>query len=75
MMWPKWHPIETLPKTGQALVTTDDLSEPGGYGEIELVVCPMLEDGRILNQNSGNYTRAGVWRWWMPVPPKETEPI
>jgi hypothetical protein len=65
-----WRPIETLPPSGQALVTDDELpfDEGPGYGTIELVVCPMLADGRILNQNSGNYTRAGVWKWWYPVP-------
>ncbi len=70
-----WRPIETLPKTGQALVCTDEAFDGDGYDEIELVVCPMLADGRILNQNSGNYTRPGVWKWWMPVPPKETETV
>jgi hypothetical protein len=68
---PMWRPIETLPKTRcQALVTTDDMDDGEGYGEIELVCCPMLPDGRIMNQNSGNYTRPGVWKWWMPAPPK-----
>lgn len=65
-----WKPIETLPSTGQALVTDDELPFEDGltYGSIELVSCPMLSDGRILNQNSGNYTRAGTWKWWHPVP-------
>jgi hypothetical protein len=70
-----WQPIETLPRSGQALVTDDDLpNEPlgDGYGSIELVVCPMLSDGRILNQNSGNYNRPGTWKWWAPVPSRET---
>jgi hypothetical protein len=72
-MWPCWQPIATLPKSGQVLVTTDDMDEEGGYGEIELCVCPMLEDGRLLNQNSGNYTRPNTWKWWMPAPPKRSE--
>lgn len=73
-----WRPIASLPKAGQVLVTSDDL--PGDaargdnmYGDIELVICPMHSDGRILNQNSGNYTRAGVWKWWMPAPPRDFE--
>ena len=73
MSWPRWRPIATLPKEGQVLVTADDLNEEGGYGEIELVVCPMLEDGRILNQNSGNYTLPNTWRWWIPIPPKDSQ--
>lgn len=70
-----WRPIETLPRSGQVLVTDDDLpTEPGdGYGCIDLAVCPMLADGRLLSQNSGNYTRAGIWKWWMPVPPRDFE--
>lgn len=70
-----WRSIETLPATGQALVTDDEMPfdrEPG-YGTIELVVCPMLADGRVLNQNSGNYSRAGVWKWWHPVPSKNCQ--
>lgn len=65
-----WRPISTLPPSGQVLVTDDDLPhDPGpSYGTIELAVCPMLPDGRLLNQNSGNYTRAGTWKWWHPVP-------
>ncbi len=74
-----WRPIETLPSSGQVLVTDDDMTgddlTPGEwYGTIGLVVCPMLADGRILNQNSGNYSRAGTWKWWAPVPPRATEP-
>lgn len=70
-----WRPIETLPATGQALVTDDELpfDRDPRYGTIELVVCPMLADGRVLNQNSGNYTRAGVWKWWHPVPSKNCQ--
>lgn len=66
-----WRPIETLPRDGQALVTDDDPEDcaDGRYACIELVNCPMLADGQILNQNSGNYTRAGTWKWWRPVPP------
>lgn len=66
----EWHPISTLPQSGQALVTDDDPDEclDGRYGTIELINCPMLTDGRTLNQNSGNYTRAGVWKWWRPAP-------
>jgi len=63
-----WQPIETAPKTGQFLVTDDDLPENGGYSCIELVNAPFLKDGRILNQNSGNYSRPGVWKFWAPVP-------
>lgn len=65
-----WQPISTLPRHGQVLVTDDDPDDGGddGYGTIELVVCPMLEDGRLLNQNSGNYSRAGTWKWWRPIP-------
>lgn len=66
-----WKLIDTLPISGQVLVTDDDPEDDTpGYGTIELAVCPILSDGRILNQNSGNYTRAGVWKWWRPVPPK-----
>lgn len=71
-----WLPIETAPTTGQFLVTTDDVDkDEGGYGEIELVCAPFLKDGRILNQNSGNYTRPNVWRWWHPAPPRRVAPI
>lgn len=71
-----WRPISTLPKSGQALVTSDDPSDDdvsgnGGYGDIELVICPMLADGRILNQNTGNYSRAGSWKWWTPAPERK----
>jgi hypothetical protein len=67
----EWQPIATLPSEGQALATDDDPVEclDGRYGTIELIVCPMLADGRTLNQNSGNYTSAGAWKWWRPVPP------
>lgn len=68
-----WRPISTLPRSGQVLVTDDDLESPDGYGTIELVVCPMLEDGRLLNQNSGNYSRPGTWKWWHPVPACDIE--
>ena len=64
----EWQPISTLPPTGQALVTDDDPNDGDGYGCIELVNCPMLPDGRIMNQNSANYTRPGTWKWWRPVP-------
>lgn len=64
----EWQPIESLPTTGQALVTDDDPDDGDGYGCIELVNCPMLPDGRVMNQNSGNYSRAGTWKWWRPVP-------
>lgn len=67
----EWQPISTLPRSGQALVTDDDPDDGDSYGTIELVVCPMLADGRILNQNSANYTSPGVWRWWRPVPPRK----
>jgi hypothetical protein len=69
-----WRPIETLPQTGQVLVTDDELPSDTGpnYVTIELAVCPMLPDGRLLNQNSGNYTRAGTWKWWTPTPSRET---
>lgn len=68
-----WRPISTLPTTRQqVLVTTDESFEDGddSYSEIELVCCPMGANGQIMNQNSGNYSRAGVWKWWMPVPAK-----
>lgn len=71
----EWQPIETLPTTRcQVLVTDDDPDDHGSnwpelqYGTIELVNCPMLADGRIMNQNSANYSRAGTWKWWRPVP-------
>lgn len=66
----EWQPITTLPLQGQALVTDDDPSDcvDGRYATIELVNCPMLADGRILNQNSGNYTQPHVWKWWRPTP-------
>lgn len=65
----EWQPISSLPRSGQALVTDDDPGDGSeGYGTIGLVVCPMLEDGRLLNQNSGNYSRPGTWTWWRPVP-------
>lgn len=70
----EWQPIETLPDSGQALVTDDDPTERGSrwpgykYSTIELINCPMLSDGRVLNANSGNYSRAGAWKWWRPVP-------
>jgi len=67
----EWQPISTLPRSGQALVTDDDPDDGDSYGTIELVVCPMLADGRILNQNSANYTSPGVWKWWRPVPPRK----
>lgn len=60
-----WKPIETLPKNGQALVTDDDPGEVGsGYATIELITCPTFD----------NDTRAGVWKWWHPVPAKDFEP-
>jgi hypothetical protein len=70
-----WRPIETLPPTGQALVTDDELPLEDGpfYGSIELVNCPMLPDGRLLNQNSANYSRAGTWKWWHPVPERNVK--
>lgn len=69
----EWQPIKTLPKSGQVLVTDDDPNDPedGRYGCIELVNCPMLDDGRILNQNSANYSRPGTWKWWRPVPSRK----
>jgi hypothetical protein len=70
-----WRPIATLPSSGQALVTDDELPFEGpDYGTIELVNCPMLPDGRLLCQNSANYTRPGVWKWWLPVPSRKTRP-
>ena len=67
----EWQPIATLPPSGQVLVTDDDLDDGDpGYGTIELCNCPMLKDGKLLNQNSGNYNRAGTWKWWRQVPPR-----
>ncbi len=66
----EWQPIETLPPTGQVLVTDDDPDDGDSYGTIELCRCPMLPDGRLLNQNSGNFSRPHVWKWWRPTPPR-----
>lgn len=64
----EWQPIETAPREHcQFLVTQHEAGDPWAC-EIELVCGPFLEDGRILNQNSGNYTRAGHWTHWMPLP-------
>lgn len=65
----EWQSIETAPKTKtQFLVTSWQPGDPWAC-EIELVNGPFLADGRILNQNSGNYTNPGVWTYWMPLPP------
>ena len=63
-----WQPIETAPTEGQFLVTDWVPGDPWAC-TIELVNAPFLKDGRILNQNSGNYCRAGTWRYWTPLPP------
>jgi hypothetical protein len=64
-----WRPINTAPTSGQFLVTN---WEPGDAWActIELVNGPFLPDGRILNQNTGNYSNAGTWTYWMPLPPQ-----
>lgn len=74
-MWKRFDP-STMPTSGQVLVTSDDLDGADcdhRYCDIELICLPVLDDGRTLNQNSGNYNRANTWKWWMPVPPREFE--
>ncbi len=68
-----WQPIETVPRSGQALVTDWEEGDPWA-SNIELVNLPFLKDGRVMNQNTANYTRPGVWKWWMPVPPAPQTP-
>lgn len=68
-MWRKFDPA-TMPRSGQVLVTDADAEDGDGYGDMDLICLPVLEDGRTLSQTSGNYARAGVWKWWMPAPPK-----
>lgn len=64
-----WQPIATAPEGRcQFLVTCWKPGEPWACA-IELVNGPFLEDGRIENQNSGNYTQPGIWTYWMPLPP------
>lgn len=64
-----WQPIETAPRDKCQFLVTDWIPGDPWACTIELVNGPFLEDGRIWNQNSGNLTRAGVWTYWMPLPP------
>lgn len=70
-----WQPIETAPKDGQFLVTDWKPGDVWAHA-IELVNAPFRPDGRIFNQNSGNYSAPGAWTYWMPLPapPKGDEP-
>ena len=74
----KWQPIKTAPTDGSQFLVTDDVDLDDlttGYGTIELVNDPFLKNGKILNQNSGNYTNPSVWKWWFPVPPKLSKEV
>ena len=63
-----WEPIDTVPKEkGQVLVTSWEPGDPWAT-DIELVHTPFTTKGMSLNQSSGNYTRPGVWTYWMPRP-------
>ena len=70
MDWPTspWKRIDSAPTSGQFLVTSWEPGDPWAC-DVELVCGPFLKDGRILNQNSGNYTQPNVWKWWMKMPP------
>jgi hypothetical protein len=63
-----WKPIATAPTSGQFLVTSWEPGDPW-CPDLEVVNGPFLKDGRIANQNSGQFTRSGVWLYWMPLPP------
>jgi hypothetical protein len=67
----KWQPIETAPKTGAFLATTWEPGDPWPT-EIEVLSHPM-HNGQYMNLNSGNYTRASFWKFWMPLPPPPME--
>jgi Lar family restriction alleviation protein len=61
-----WRPIAEAPSAGPFLGAR---FEDGGYIEtIEMLMAPFLSDGRILNLNSGNYSRAGIYTHFMPLP-------
>jgi hypothetical protein len=70
-----WQPIETAPKEKSQFLVTHWEPGDGWAHTIELVCGPFLADGRILNQNSGNYSRAGVWTHWLPLPPPPKETL
>lgn len=68
-----WKPIDTAPRDGSQFLVTDwELGDPWST-TIELVNGPALSDGRILNQNSGNYARLDRFTYWMPVPKQPVE--
>ena len=70
-----WRPISTLPTAGQALVASDDDLDADGYGDIDIVCCPITDDNRLLCQTSGNYVTnpTQVWQWWRPMPSKSKQ--
>ena len=62
-----WMPIETAPKDVSQFLVTDWMPGDPWSTAVELVNGPFLADGRILNQNSGNYNARNSWTWWMPL--------
>lgn len=73
----QWRPFdpETMPKSGQCLVTDEDAADGSGmYGDIDLICLPVNSDGRTLSQITGNYARAGVWKYWRPAPATPLQP-
>jgi len=64
----EWQGIETAPTSGQFLATDWEPGDPWCTC-IDVLVAPVMADGRILDQNSGNYTRFSAYTFWAPLPP------
>jgi len=62
----RWQRLTTAPVQGHFLAA--DFSEGSPPLCVELVVGPFLADGRILNQNTGNYVLAGTFTHWTELP-------
>lgn len=69
---PPWRPIATAP-TNKHHFLVADYSEGDPPTCVELVTGPFLIDGRILNQNTGNYLTPGAVTHWLPLAPAPPE--